>query len=123
MDYERPGWPLMGTHANNLEYTMKKIINGKIYNTDTATRIGNFASDCGPGDFRYEDTDLYITKKGAFFIRGEGGALSRWSEPCGNGQCGGSGIEAMTTAEALEWCEFSRIDADVIAQYFSVEEA
>ena len=102
---------------------MKRIINGKIYNTETAARIGNFSSDCGPGDFRYEDTDLYITKKGAFFISGEGGALSRWSEPCGNGQCGGSGIEAMTAAEALEWCEFSRIDADVIAQYFSVVEA
>jgi hypothetical protein len=102
---------------------MKRIINGKIYNTETADHIGNFGSDCGPGDFRYEDTDLFRTKKGAWFICGEGGPLSRWSRPIGNGQSGGTGIEAMTTAEALEWCEFSRIDADVIAKYFSVEEA
>ncbi len=103
---------------------MKRIINGKIYNTETATRIGNSSSECGPGDFRYEDTDLYRTPKGAFFVQGEGGPYSRWSQPCGsNGMSGGSGIEAMTAAEALEWCEFSRIDADVIAQYFSVEEA
>lgn len=102
---------------------MKKIINGKIYNTDTALFIGNFASACGPGDFRYEDTDLFKTTKGAWFICGGGGPLSRWSRPSGSGQCGGSGIEVMTTAEALEWCEFSRIDADVIAQHFSVEEA
>jgi hypothetical protein len=102
---------------------MKKIINGKIYNTDTATRIGSHVHS-NRGDFHYEDTDLYRTPKGAFFISGEGGARSRWSQPCGsNGMSGGSGIEAMTAAEALEWCEFSRIDADVIAQYFSVEEA
>ena len=101
---------------------MKKIINGKIYNTDTATRIGNHVCFIR-GDFRFEDTDLYKTKKGAWFIGGEGGPLSRWSQPCGNGQRGGSGIEVMTTGEALAWAEFAGIDADVIAQYFSVEEA
>ena len=101
---------------------MKKIINGKIYNTDTATRIGNHVCFIR-GDFRYEDTDLFKTEKGAWFIGGEGGPLSRWSQPCGNGQRGGSGIEVMTTVEALAWAEFAGIDADVIAQYFSVEEA
>ena len=102
---------------------MKRIINGKIYNTEAATRVGNFASAYGPGDFRYEDTDLYKTKKGAWFISGEGGPLSRWSQPCGNGQRGGSGIEVMTTAEALAWAEFAGIDADVIAEHFTVIEA
>jgi hypothetical protein len=29
----------------------------------------------------------------------------------------------MSATEALAWCEDSGIDADVIAQYFSVEEA
>ena len=101
---------------------MKRIIQGKVYNTDTADRIGNHVYS-NPGDFRYEDTDLFKSKKGAWFIAGEGGPLSRWSQSCGNGQRGGSGIEAMTTAEALAWCESSGIDADVIAQYFSVVEA
>ncbi len=102
---------------------MKRIINGKIYNTDTAYRIGNFSTDCGPGDFRYEDTDLYKTKKGAYFISGEGGALSCWAKSCGNGQRGGSGIKSMTTAEALIWCEFADIDSDIIAEHFTVIEA
>ena len=101
---------------------MKRIIQGKIYNTDTATRIGN-RQHSNRGDFHYEDTDLYRTPKGAFFISGEGGALSRWSEPCGNGMSGGHGIQAMSATEALAWCEDAGIDADVIAQYFSVEEA
>ena len=102
---------------------MKLIINGKIYNTDTATRIGN-RQHSNQGDFHYEDTDLYRTPKGAFFVQGTGGAYSRWSQPCGsNGMSGGSGIQALTTAEALAWCEDAGIDADVITQYFSVEEA
>jgi len=102
---------------------MKRIINGRVYDTDTANRIGNFASDCGPGDFRYEDTDLYRTKKGAWFISGEGGPFSRWSRSCGNGQRGGSGIEAMTTAEALDWCETAGVDSDIILEHFTVVEA
>lgn len=102
---------------------MKKIINGKIYNTDTATRIGGDVHS-NRSDFRYEDTDLYRTPKGAFFLQGEGGPYSRWSRPCGsNGMSGGHGIQAMSAIEALAWCEDSGIDADVIAQYFSVEEA
>jgi len=102
---------------------MKRIINGKIYNTDTATHIGNHQHS-NRGDFHFEDTDLYRTPKGAFFVQGAGGAYSRWSQPCGsNGMSGGHGIQAMTATEALAWCEDSGIDADVIAQYFSVEEA
>jgi len=102
---------------------MKKIINGKIYNTDTATRIGSHVHS-NRGDFHFEDTDLYRTKKGAFFVQGEGGPYSRWSRALGNnGQSGGHGIQAMTPTEALAWCEDSGIDVDVIAQYFSVEEA
>ena len=102
---------------------MKKIINGKIYNTDTAAFIGNHQY-ANMGDFHYEDTDLYRTPKGAFFVHGTGGAYSRWSKPCGsNGMSGGHGIQALTPTEALEWCESSGIDVDVIAQYFAVEEA
>jgi len=101
---------------------MKRVIDGKIYDTDTAERIGNHVHS-NAGDFRYEDTDLYKTKKGAWFLCGEGGPLSRWSRSVGNGQTGGSGIEALTTTEALAWCEAAGINADTIAKYFLVVEA
>jgi len=102
---------------------MKRIINGKIYNTDTATHIGNHQHS-NRGDFHFEDTDLYRTPKGAFFVQGAGGAYSRWSKPLGNnGMSGSHGIQTMSAIEALAWCEDAGIDADVIAQYFSVEEA
>jgi len=101
---------------------MKRVIDGKIYNTDTAERIGTHGYS-NFRDFRYENTDLYKTKKGAWFLCGEGGPLSRWSQSRGNEQTGGSGIEALTTTEALAWCEAAGINADTIAEYFLVVEA
>lgn len=103
---------------------MKRVIDGKRYNTDTAQRIAGAESSCNPGDFRYWEETLYRTKKGAFFVHGEGGPMSRWSEPVGsNGRGGGSGIMPMSDAEAREWCENCRIDADVIAEHFEIEDA
>jgi len=109
---------------NQWSKKMKRIINGKIYNTETATRIGNFASDCGPGDFRYEDTDLYRTKKGAFFLAGSGGPASKYAHTVSQNEwTGGSDLIALTPAEAQEWAENAGIDADEIAKYFTVTEA
>ncbi len=103
---------------------MKKIIGGKVYNTETATHIGTNSTHLHRGDFAYEDEDLYVTKKGAFFLQGEGGPMSRWSQPCGSNGCtGGSGIQALGTSEALEWCEQNDVDPEVIAEHFKIEEA
>ena len=103
---------------------MKKVIDGKIYNTETAERIAGDNSPYNPGDFQYENTSLFKTKKGASFLAGKGGAASRWAQPVGNnGRSGGEGIEALTAAEALAWCEANDVDADVIAEHFPVEEA
>jgi len=103
---------------------MKKVINGKIYNTETAECIANWDNGLYGGDFGRCEETLYITKKGAYFIHGDGGASSHWSEPCGgNGRCGGSGIEVLSTSEALEWCETHHVNVDTIAEYFKIEEA
>lgn len=101
---------------------MKKIIDGKTYNTETATHIGNRSSSY-PGDFRYVDEDLYLTKKGTFFLAGEGGPMSKYSHSCGqNSWTGGDGMEVLTKAEALAWCERYDIDSDVIEEHFEIEE-
>lgn len=102
---------------------MKKVINGKVYNTETATQIANWDNGVYGSDFNACDESLYVTKKGTYFVAGEGGALSRWSESCGsNGRQGGEGMEVLTKAEALEWCETHDVDADTIAEHFEVEE-
>lgn len=103
---------------------MKKVIEGKLYNTDTASKIASWDNGMSRGDFGWCDEDIFVTKKGAYFVWGQGGALSRWSVPCGNnGQTGGANIEVLTAHEAREWCETHEVDADVIAEHFKVEEA
>ena len=101
---------------------MKKVIDGKTYNTETATEIGNY-SYLYNGDFHYIDETLYVTGKGTFFLAGEGGAASKYSTDLGNNSSGsGYGMEVLTTGEALQWCEDHDIDADTIAEYFDIEE-
>lgn len=77
-------------------------------------------------DFKWESTELFRTEKGAFFLAGEGGALSRWaqSDGCG-GRVDGSGIEPLDPAEALEFAEATDADPDVLVEIFGnlVEEA
>jgi hypothetical protein len=84
---------------------MQKVIDNLVYDTETADRLCDVS---GPGgysrsDFQWEDTWLYRTKNGRFFIAGEGGAMTRWAMPMGqNGRTGGSGLAAITEEQARE---------------------
>jgi hypothetical protein len=102
---------------------MKRVIDGKVYNTETATKIAT-DSFSNRSDFHFWVETLYVTKKGRFFLKGEGGALSRWSQPYETGgTCGGEGIVAMTKDEARRWCEAHEVNAETICRYFEIEEA
>lgn len=68
---------------------MRKIINGKLYDTDTATYIGSREHGT-PRDFEYVSETLYQKKSGELFLYGEGGAMSRYSESCGSNSWKGS---------------------------------
>ena len=50
---------------------MKKIIEGRVYNTETAKLLGEF-SYSNRRDFNYFSEKLYRTKSGAYFLYGEG---------------------------------------------------
>jgi hypothetical protein len=104
---------------------MRAIINGKTYNTDTAIRIAEIGSpaNISSTDFAYEETHLYRTKKGRWFVAGHGGPRSQWATYLGNSSWGGGhGIRAITETEALELAEFHHSHDD-IAEYFNLEEA
>jgi hypothetical protein len=50
--------------------------------------------------------------------------MSKYSQSIdANNWSGGEGIEVIDDAEALAWCEKHNIDADIIAQYFTIENA
>ena len=105
---------------------MKRIIDGKTYNAETAKLICETGNNEYSTDFRYENSRLYVTRKGAYFVAGDGGALSRFSVAEGNGYRGGAGIIPMSRAEAFaEIQQCTRYDDNLIAKYFGdmVEEA
>jgi hypothetical protein len=53
---------------------MRRVIDRKIYDTETAEEIADVSAPCNDsGDFAYEETHLYRTKNGRWFIAGNGG--------------------------------------------------
>ena len=85
---------------------VKKIINGKIYDTDTAKLVGEWYNGCYANDFNYCSEDLYQKRTGEFFIFGEGGANSKYSKSRGNNEwCGGEKIVPLSFDAAKEWVE------------------
>lgn len=101
---------------------MKKIINGKVYNTETATLIARASSDYDGSNLKWWSEDLYKTPRGNWFISGVGNAMSRWNTRYDNMRGPGEGIEVLTESDALEWCERNGIKASIIEANFTVEE-
>ena len=83
---------------------MKKIINGKKYDTDTAKKIATH-SRCH-GDFSDYSETLYLKKTGEFFLYGSGGPMSKYATPAGqNSWSGGSEIIPLSKEKAQKWAE------------------
>lgn len=100
---------------------MIRIIDGKRYNTETATEIAEYSNRLGSGDFRNLSETLYRTPSGAWFIDGKGGAMTEYRESCGNNSwCGGHELKVLTGKEALQWLE-EHDEVDAIETYFQDE--
>ena len=84
---------------------MKKIINGKVYNTETAVEVGYWSNGQYLSDFSYMREALYRKKTGEYFLFGEGGAMSRYAKSFGD--CWGYGEEIMPLSyeAAQKWAE------------------
>ena len=80
---------------------MKKIIEGKKYNTETAERIGQCDNNLARNDFDFEAETLYKSKSGQHFLHHEGGANSGYNEY----------ITLMSIENAKIWAE-NAIDVD-----------
>ena len=84
---------------------MKKIINGRKYDTDTAKEIDSYSNDRPRSDFRYFCETLYQKHTKEFFLYGHGGPMSKYAEHCGQGWTGGESILPLSLDEAKEWVE------------------
>lgn len=85
---------------------MKKIINGKIYDTSTAREIGVWANSWDLQDLSHVEEHLYRKKTGEFFLCGQGGAASKYAQSTGqNSWVSGCQILPLTWDAAREWAE------------------
>lgn len=101
---------------------MRKIINGKMYNTETATQIVEW-NNGRYGDFDFCSQTLYRKRTGEYFLYGEGGPSSIYASPAGNnGYTSGKAIVPITEKTARKWME-ERADVDeYIAEFGEPEE-
>lgn len=100
---------------------MKRIINGRLYDTDTAKEIGCYENGYGAGDFRYYYECLYRKKTGEYFLYGSGGPMSKYSESFGNTTSGISEIIPYTEEEAMKWA-VRHLDVDTYMEVFGTVE-
>lgn len=100
---------------------MKRIINGKMYNTETATCVAHYSNGYGTGDFNNIDEDIYIKKTGEWFLDGSGGAMTVYAEAEGDGWYGGRQIIPFTDDEAKDWLSEHKC-VDEYIKYFGEPE-
>lgn len=101
---------------------MKRIINGRRYDTQTAKKVGE-ASYSNCSDFHYWSEELYVKRTGEYFLYGVGGPMSKYSQQTGQNEwTGGKEIIPLSLNEAKMWVE-KYLDADEYEKIFGkVEE-
>lgn len=92
---------------------MKKIINGKMYNTETAEEICKYSSG-QYGDFECIRKTLFKKKTGEFFLKAYGGAMTSYE--------GEETIEPLTEEEAKSFVERNGSVETYIELFGEVEE-
>jgi hypothetical protein len=101
---------------------MKKVINGRVYSTETAKKLGSVEPNgYNPRDFTYFCETLYQTKSGAYFLHGEGHANSRYGIWQGNTGSWGEKIMPMSPDDAREWAK-TNLDGDEYTAIFGEPE-
>ncbi|HBM6509205.1 TPA: hypothetical protein LY796_002232 [Enterococcus faecium] len=101
---------------------MKKIIEGKLYNTETATLIAEYQKG-NRSDFYGIEEKVYKTKKGQYFMYYWGGGCSKYREEVASQTYSDSeGIKLISEEEAKEFA-MEHLDAeDFIGIFGEVEE-
>lgn len=95
----------IGSQRKELVQPMKKIIDGRRYDTSGAKRLAE-TSDGNCADPNYWRETLYRKSTGEYFIHGEGGPMSRYATPAGqNGWTSGERIMPVSLEDAQKWAE------------------
>lgn len=97
---------------------MKKIINGKVYDTETAQQLAYWENMPDVRDFHQYNETLYRKKTGEYFLHGEGGPMTKYARTVGtNSWSGGERIMPLSFAEAQAWAE-EHLDGEEYEEIF-----
>ena len=101
---------------------MKKIINGRKYDTETAQMVGEW-SEGYRNDFSYIEEELYRKRTGEYFLYGYGGPMSRYArQVAGGNYSGGESIVPLSYESARQWAEQHMDPDEYEAEFGEVEE-
>ena len=101
---------------------MRKVIKNKLYDTETAKRVGQAFSDYPVSDFHYWEETLFLKKTGEYFLYAKGGAASKYNRQLGQNEwCGDVKIIPITAEQAREWAECN-LEVEDYAYYFGLPE-
>lgn len=99
---------------------MKKIINGKVYDTDTARELGTWTNTWDHRSWTYVHESLFQKRTGEYFLFGEGGPQTKYAEAVGDNQWSGGGkIIPLSLDKAREWAE-EHLSADEYEEAFGL---
>lgn len=84
---------------------MRKVINNKLYDTNTAKKVDDYDNGLAVNDFNYFEETLYRKRTGEFFFHGKGGAATKYRKPEGNLWAGDEKILPISESEAKKWVE------------------
>lgn len=91
---------------------MRRIINGKMYNTETAEYLAGWTNGLLMNDFNFIGEDLYRKKTGEMFLAVYAGANTSERE----------GIHPITEERAKHWLEHYNLVDEYIAIFGEPEE-
>lgn len=96
---------ILNSAKHRKDKTMKKVIKGKQYDTETATALGCFHKGA-KGDLNYIREELFRKKTGEYFLYGKGGASTKYSVLVQNNTWSGSEkIIPLEFSDAQAWAE------------------
>lgn len=103
---------------------MRAVIDGKLYDTEAATLVAEWANGSDTSNFDYCEEELYVTPRGNWFLKGWGGARSKYGTVESDGWFGpGGSICPVSADEAMEWLEEKGETEALLAHFGDVIEA
>lgn len=102
---------------------MKAVIDGLLYDTDTATEICDISNGYSTNDFEYRSGKLCKTPNGRYFAVGSGGPNSMFAVQVGNSRMGSTGRIVALDIHAARALAERYASINTITEFFTVEEA